>query len=302
MTAGRPDLICIGSVFIDDIVYPDGRTVMGVLGGGAVHAAAGMAIWGERPGLAARIGKGTPAYVRPLLEHYFNLEGMSPIDYPQIRAWQVFEEDGMRRELLRVDIAQPFRDGPAPKDLPPSWKAAKGLYLVLDGTNFVRWRNQYPQPQLMWEPNQPYMVREHAAEFKKLLMRNDIVSPNLLEARAIYGHLNPESLVREMLANGTEIAVLRMAEQGSLVATKANPTPTHIPAVPIEHIVDVTGAGNAYCGAFLAGWIRTGDAVQAARWGAVAGSFSLESTGIIDLRRKNLTAERDRRLKWLESR
>ena len=70
--------------------------------------------------------------------------------------------------------------------------------------------------------------------------------------------------------------------------------------MPVERVVDATGAGNSYCGAFLAGWIQTGDAVQAARWGAVAGSFAIESTGVIDLDRPGLHAERDMRLLWLE--
>lgn len=294
------NLVSIGSVFIDDVVQPDGRTQMGVLGGGAVHAACGMALWGERPGLAARVGTGLPPHVMPLLERHFELGGMSPVDFPQIRAWQIFEEDGTRRELMRVDIVQPFQDGPIPQSLPQDWKAAKGFYMLLNGTQYLRWRNLYADQQMLWEPNQPYMVREHATEFKKTLARTNIVSPNLLEARNVFGNLTPDSLVREMVANGANVAVLRMGEQGSLLATKAAPRPVYIPAVPVERVVDATGAGNSYCGAFLAGWIQTGDAVQAARWGAVAGSFAIESTGVIDLDRPGLHAERDMRLLWLE--
>lgn len=295
------EFVTVGSIFIDDIVYPDGGTEMGVLGGGAVHAAAGMALWGERPGLAARVGTGLPKHIAPLLAQHFELDGLSPVEYPQIRAWQVFEHDGTRRELLRVDIVQPFMDGPPPYELPNDWQTAKGLYIVLDGPNFMRWRNHYRKPMICWEPNQPYMVREHAAEFKRLLPRAGLVSPNLREARAIFGFLNPESLVSEMLANGAETVALRMGEEGSLVATKSHPAPINIPAVPVEKIVDVTGAGNAYCGAFLVGLIRTGSILQAARWGAVAGSFCIEALGIIDLARPDLIEERDKRLKWLET-
>lgn len=295
------DLVCIGSVFIDDIVYPDGHTRMGVLGGGAVHAAAGMAVWGERPGLAARVGTGLPASVGPYLTRHFDIDGLSPVEYPQIRAWQVFENDGTRRELMRVDIVQPFQDGPAPHELPDSWQDAKGLYLVLDGANFMRWRNHYRKPLTLWEPNQPYMVGKNTAEFKRLLPRVGIVSPNTQEARAIFGFLNPESLVSEMLANGAETVALRMGPEGSLVATKSAPQPLYIPAVPVEKVVDVTGAGNTYCGAFLAGWLRTGSALQAGRWGAVAASFCIETNGVADLSRDDLIAERDRRMKGLEA-
>jgi len=294
------DLVSIGSVFIDDIVYPDGHTRMGVLGGGAVHAAAGMAVWGERPGLAARVGTGLPGGVGPFLTRHFDIDGLSPVEYPQIRAWQVFEHDGTRRELMRVGIVQPFQDGPAPHELPDTWTNAKGMYLVLDGANLMRWRNHYRGPVALWEPNQPYMVREHAAEFKRIVSRATIVSPNMQEARAIFGFLNPESLVSEMLANGAETAALRMGAEGSLVATRSAPKPLYIPAVPVDNVVDVTGAGNTYCGAFLAGWVRTGSALQAGRWGAVAASFCIETNGVTDLERADLISQRDKRLKWIE--
>lgn len=295
------DFVCIGSVFIDDIVYPDGRTRMGVLGGGAVHGAAGMAVWGERPGLAARVGTGLPEDIGPFLRRHFDIDGLAPLDYPQIRAWQVFEDDGTRRELMRVDIVQPFQDGPAPHELPAAWQEAKALYMVLDGTNFMRWRNHYRKPLTLWEPNQPYMVAKHAADFKRVLSRAGMVSPNIQEARAIFGFLNPESLVSEMLANGAETAVLRMGVEGSLVATRSAPKPLYIPAVPVEKVEDVTGAGNTYCGAFLVGWLRTGSVLQAGRWGAVAASFCIETNGVIDLSREDLVPERDKRLKWIEA-
>lgn len=295
------DFVAIGSVFIDDIVQPDGRTLMGILGGGAVHGAAGMAVWDTRPGVSVRVGEGIPQDIVEQLARDFDTAGLSPVDLPQARAWQVFEHDGRRRELLRVDIIKPFCDGPAPDKLPEEWREAAGLHMVLDGENFFKWRVQYPQKTILWEPNQPYMVRENAAEFKRLIQHADILSPNLAEAREIYGFLAPESLVGEMLAGGAKVVALRMGEQGSLVATRVQPRPIHIPAVPCDRIVDVTGAGNSYCGAFLVGYVRTGDAIQSARLGAVSASFCLEQIGIIDLHRANLVAGRDVRLAWIEA-
>src|SRR5262249_30927918 len=45
--------------------------------------------------------------------------------------------------------------------------------------------------------------------------------------------------------------------------------------------VDVTGAGNAYCGGFLVGLAETGDLGQAGRYGAVSASFALEQFGAV---------------------
>ena len=74
------------------------------------------------------------------------------------------------------------------------------------------------------------------------------------------------------------VAVLRMGEAGSLVAGQGE-APVAVPAVPVSRIVDVTGAGNAYCGGFLVGLAETGDLGQAGRYGAVSASFALEQFG-----------------------
>ncbi len=45
-----------------------------------------------------------------------------------------------------------------------------------------------------------------------------------------------------------------------------------------EPIVDVTGAGNAYCGGFVVGLARSGDLLQAGCSGAVSASFPYNSS------------------------
>jgi sugar/nucleoside kinase (ribokinase family) len=121
------------------------------------------------------------------------------------------------------------------------------------------------------------MLPENAAEFRRTLPHAPIVSPNLVEAALIYGTDDPQEQISAMLADGATIIALRMGESGSIVASATQRI--HIPAVPVTHIADQTGAGNAYCGGFLVGWLRTGDLRQAGYYGAVAASFTLEEIG-----------------------
>ncbi|GIK26987.1 MAG: hypothetical protein IT298_08545 [Chloroflexi bacterium] len=295
------DIVSIGSVFIDDIVYPDGRTQMGVLGGGPIHAACGMVIWDERPGLCVTIGADTVDAILPRLSTHCDTEGIVVVDLPQIRAWQVFEHDGTRHEILRVKEIEPYMTGPAPEQLPAAWGEDPTLYMVLAGGDFLRWHMTYPHTDIIWEPNQYYITETREHDMLDLLPMVDVISPNLSEARAMFGPLSPDAIVHKMLSAGARVVVLRMGADGSLVATRGTPRPIYVPAVPVAHIVDVTGAGNVYNGAFTVAWRRTGDALIAARWGAVAASFSLESEGLVNLDRPDLIAERDRRLAWLES-
>ena len=54
-----------------------------------------------------------------------------------------------------------------------------------------------------------------------------------------------------------------------------------VPAYPVKHIVDVTGAGNAYCGGFVYGLATTGDALQAGWYGGVSASLALHQFGAL---------------------
>ncbi len=145
------------------------------------------------------------------------------------------------------------------------------------------------------------MVAENLAETRAILPHVDIVSPNLLEARQMYGLQDPVDLVRAMLDDGVAVVALRMGEAGSLVGARDHAELLRVPAVEVPEIVDQTGAGNTYCGAFLVGWKETGDLKAAACHGAVAASFALEVTGVADPP-PDLAALRAQRVTWLNDR
>jgi len=54
----------------------------------------------------------------------------------------------------------------------------------------------------------------------------------------------------------------------------------HVPAA-FANVVDVTGAGDAFCGGFLAGFLATDDPVAAAAHGVVSASFVVETRGAV---------------------
>jgi sugar/nucleoside kinase (ribokinase family) len=96
------DFLAFG-IMIDDIVFPDGRTQMGVLGGGGPQAALGMRLWSDAVGLIANVGDDLPGALLELLQiSGIDLSGLHHTDLPTPRAWQVLEADGLRTQLWRV--------------------------------------------------------------------------------------------------------------------------------------------------------------------------------------------------------
>ncbi len=284
----NPDFLAIGSIIIDDIVYPDGRTSMGVLGGGGTHAAYGIAFAGEKPGLVGLVGEDLPGDIRARIETDFDCAGLVWTHHPQMRGWQIFEWNGVRNEVFRVEVIEPFMYGPAADSPEVPFKRAAGITLLRAPEHVVGWRARFPEAMLLWEPVRVFMLSADHEAFLRGIAHADIVSPNLHEAQTMYGIEDELEIMRRLLADGVKLAALRMGERGSLVARLGESLAHYIPAVEVADIVDQTGAGNTYCGGFLVGICRGGDVAAAGCYGAAAASFTLEHVGCA-----RLPADRD---------
>jgi len=83
-----------------------------------------------------------------------------------------------------------------------------------------------------------------------------------------------------LLENGAVLVALRMGAEGSLIASREGDL-FQVPAVPAEKVIDVTGAGNAFCGGWITGMVETGDLTVAARRAAVSASLAIEQYGAL---------------------
>ncbi len=274
-----PDYLAIGSIIIDDIVYPDGRTSMGVLGGGGSHAAYGIAFTGEKPALVGMVGEDLPADIRARLEADFDTAGLVWTHHPQMRGWQIFEWSGLRNEIFRVEVIEPFMYGPAADSPHVPFERVRGFTLLRAPEHVAGWRARFPDSVLLWEPVRVFMLSADHEAFLKGISQADIVSPNLHEAQTMYGLEDELDIMRQMLADGVNAAAIRMGELGSLVARNGDAAAHYIPAVEVADVVDQTGAGNTYCGGFLVGYCRERDVAAAGCYGAAAASFTLEEVG-----------------------
>jgi sugar/nucleoside kinase (ribokinase family) len=146
----------------------------------------------------------------------------------------------------------------------------------------------------------------------------DVFSPNHLELAAFFGEsLSPsasasasegysekdktktkiEELALKFLdsgvgPSGNGLMLIRAGEHGCLLRSRALPSPVWIPTFydpdsgskpRKQHakVIDPTGAGNAFLGAFAMGYLKTGGSVvEAACYGSVGASFALEQVGM----------------------
>ena len=275
--------ISISSIIIDDIVMPDGTTHMGCLGGGGTHAAMGMRVWSEQVGLVANIGLDFPADLMDKLEKAFDVNGLIKCDMKTVRAWQLFETDGTRREVLRSKLENFELLKPEINAFPNVYDQLQGVHLHCGGDEIALWvpfLRQRGDPFIVWEPWQRFCVEENREKLTTFLSLVDCVSPNLEEARLLLGLEKKEDLLNKFLDLGAQRVVTREGADGStFIDNKGNYF--RIPAVKVDKIVDQTGAGNAYCGGLVVGFVISENIQDTLCRAAVSASFPLEQFGAI---------------------
>lgn len=93
------------------------------------------------------------------------------------------------------------------------------------------------------------------------------------------GHEDWEAAARTFAGWGPGLVVVKLGAEGCLVHDRPGGRTFRVPAHPAA-VVDTTGAGDSFCGGFLAARLGMGlDVEAAARAGAVAASFAVEGRG-----------------------
>ena len=106
----------------------------------------------------------------------------------------------------------------------------------------------------------------------------DVFLPSEVEALTLAGTGNVGDAASRLKQLGPQTIVITRAEHGVLLLTGDSP-PVEI-AVPTVDPVDSTGAGDAFCGAFAAVHLATGDPFAAIEAAAGAARIAIGAFGI----------------------
>jgi len=269
-------------VIIDDIVFPTGRTAMGVLGGGGMYAVAGMRIWSAEVGILSNVGADFDASMLGQLDLCDT--GLRITSRPTPRAWQLFEEDGQRTQIPRIALDDWSAQLAWPTDLAEQMlsldvRAAHLLSRGLPGDPEMMARIAASGVRISMEPIiEDGMDAAHAERVLACLPYVEIFSPGVGELRVLLGQPPLNQALAALAERGPAIVALRRGAAGSLIYHRDLGRMLHAPAARTT-VVDVTGAGNAYSGGMLVGWCESGSIETAAACAAVSAAIMIEQVG-----------------------
>ncbi|MCB1487503.1 MAG: carbohydrate kinase family protein [Bauldia sp.] len=280
MTA--PRFVCLGNVTSDDIILPDGSLQQRVGGGDALYGGFAARIFEPTAEIVAPIGNDIPeGTLSRLTERGFSLAGFPTRDRPTLHVEVAYQPDGERIWTYH-HTEEEFADlSPFPADIPAEYLAAEGFLILamsLDATDALS-RFLAGRPGLTaFDPQQDY-IPGNEARLRDIVSRVDVFLPSAVEVRRLTGSEDWPRAARELAALGPRLIVVKLGPEGCLVHDARTDRDLRVPACPAR-VVDATGAGDSFSGAFMAALVHTGgDIAAAARAGATAASFTISDFG-----------------------
>ncbi|CAN5575721.1 sugar kinase [soil metagenome] len=122
-----------------------------------------------------------------------------------------------------------------------------------------------------------HFAREFKANHADALQGIDFIFPNQEEATLMSGTDDPVAAAMLIRTLGPKTVIIKRGDQGCLIASAH--AITHMPAYPVETMVDTTGAGDAFCGGFLAALLRGAPPAWAAKVGHAAAAQVIGQPG-----------------------
>lgn len=290
-----PRLVCLGNLTIDDLVLPDGREVPGCIGGDALYAALAARIWEPKTEMVAPVGRDfPPSILAEIGAAGLSDRGLPRRDLPTLHNRVAYRENGERTWTLFSSDADFDALSPMPEDIPEAYRAAEA-YLVLAMTlpaqeRLVAHLKATTSALVALDPQEDYIAGNEAA-LRRLIAQVDLFMPSAEEVRRLLGHENWVVAAETFAALGPATVVIKLGAEGCLVHHKGEMF--REPAAPAA-VRDTTGAGDCFCGAFVASLVSgRSDLMQAARRGAQGASRAITDYGVAAMLRTAVVPDRD---------
>jgi sugar/nucleoside kinase (ribokinase family) len=276
------DLITIGHFAIDTILSPKINQPRPTLGGSATYVSVAVAKLGVKVSVVSKVGGDFPdEYLKWLRNNNVDLSGLKSVPNALTTRYWIKYGDSERRLRLQA-MAPMILPADFPSDLCSNvihiapiagevsaqtvFKARKcAEILSLDPQGFVRTFDKKGNVALkQWLDS-------------GVLGQIDVFKSAAPEVKAMTKARDVESAMRRISDHGVKTVIVTRGIEGSELFFEERIF--SVPAYKPKVLVDPTGAGDAYIGAFLAEYTHTRDVLWCASVGSASASFVVEGVG-----------------------
>jgi hypothetical protein len=306
-----PTFVIAGHLQRDYLLPLQGRPLIDVPGGNLLYAAAGLAVWDNSIGLLARAGENYPnGWLKNIDKYGWDRRGIHIlVETLDLRYFQAILENQviMRNNPVahfsRLGLPFPksligyqppeepddYRKSthPAstrPSDIPPDYLNCHAVHICpLEYLSASRLSSTFRQANittLTMDPSAAYMTGKALEDVRSLVHGLTAFMPSEEEIRALFWGLSNDlwQMAEALGAYGCEFIVIKRGARGQMLYDSISKKHWEFPAYAVR-VVDLFGAGDSFCGGFLAGYQKTYDPVQAVLHGSVCASLAIEGSG-----------------------
>lgn len=297
MNKPKYSTVIIGQITYDDIVTYDQPVIQDSPGGDGLYSLSGAFMVGTEPlGLVVRkgydcdineIGRVTGSRV--------NYDGVVDVpNQPNIHIWNMFDRAGHRYFVNQRWSGSDDFMAPIPSDIPLSYmENTKSIHIAAFPFPWSKQVIEYmkeagPSVMVQVDPHFNHVYKENYDVWENLLKHVNIFLPSEEEIIRLFGIKKQEDVMcylpymKTITSMGPHICGIKLGGRGAIVYDQANNQCWFMPTYDDVDVVDVTGCGDVFCGAFLNKYTEKHDTFDALLAATIAASFNLEHYGVME--------------------
>lgn len=315
----NPTFIIAGRLTREYVLPPLGTPRLDAAGGSALYAAGGLMVWEKDVGLLARVGEDYPRpWLKEIEARGLDIAGIKILEQGlDLRSFIAYNENFevmhgnpvtqfAHRQLTfpktllgyqsppegaavseskgQKDERNPELSSPLAAEIPSEYREARAVHLCpldfVSQSRLIAAFRAMSVTTLALDPSPGYMTPALFKDLRAILAGVTVFLPSEEELRGLFWGETYD--LWEMAAaigeHGCEVVVVKRGGHGQAVYDSAGKRKWELPAYPARR-ADPTGAGDAFCGGYLAGFKKTYDPLQAALYGNVSASLKVEGSG-----------------------
>lgn len=275
-------LIIVGTVAFDAIETPFGKTDK-IVGGAATYIALASSYFNKKSGLVSVIGDDFPQEMLDKLKSRgVSLDGLQIKKGEKSFFWAgKYHFDMNTRDTLDTQLNVLATFSP---QVPDSYQDADFLMLGnLDPKIQLSVIKQLKKrPKLIALDTMNFWMEIAMEPLKEVLKEIDVLTINDEEARQLSGEFSIVKAAHKILKMGPKYLIIKRGEYGAVLFDKDRMF--FAPALPLEEVMDPTGAGDTFAGGFIGYIAHTKDISfenmkRAIIIGSALASFTVEKFG-----------------------
>ncbi len=306
-----PTLVFAGRLNREYILPVEGAPVLDRAGGSPLYAAGAASVWTQGIALLARVGEDYPnRWLQEFRQRGIDTEGIRIV--PGSLDLRSFRAYNKKRELSRTNPVghfaaremtfpkvllgyrpperrEPFNTKrhpatPSVTEIPSDYLQAKAVHITpLDFKSQGQLLTAFRAasiPVITLDPSVLYMNTNRQQDLRLFLDGLTAFMPSEEELRQLFWGKTHDiwEMAEELGVYGCSAVIVKRGEKGQLLYDVAAKKRWELPAYAAR-IADPTGAGDAFCGGFLAEFQQREDFLRAAACGNISASLSLEGSG-----------------------